>query len=130
MNNKKGFTLIELLAVIVILSVILAIATTAVIKSINDSKEKVRFLAAKDITEIAKAYMLKEGITCVSVEKLVDDDYLEQDVTNPKNGENRSDENKLSNQYVFKNDEAKEQEDYKLQDSKYTFNGYEYKIDE
>ena len=39
-RNKNGFTLIELLAVIVILGVIMVIATTNVIKSINNSREK------------------------------------------------------------------------------------------
>ena len=37
-RNKNGFTLIELLAVIVILGIIMVIATTNVLKNINDSK--------------------------------------------------------------------------------------------
>ena len=39
-RNENGFTLIELLAVIVILGIIMVIATTNVLKNINDSKEK------------------------------------------------------------------------------------------
>ena len=141
MKDKKGFTLIELLAVIVILSVILAIAGTAVIKSINDSKEKTRFLAASDIVEIASAYMLtsegkKNVITmhtstspsketsCISVEKMITDGYIEEDVTNPVNGENRSSSNKLTNQYVCKIDSTK-QTDYALKTGDDDYNGYD-----
>ena len=57
MKNKKGFTLIELLAVIVILGIIMTIATTAVIKNINDSKAKAKYIAAKEITTIGSAYL-------------------------------------------------------------------------
>ena len=69
MNDKKGFTLIELLAVIVILAVILAIASTAVIKSINDSREKAKYIAAQDIVNIAEAYLATEteGVVEVNV---------------------------------------------------------------
>lgn len=87
MKNKRGFTLIELLAVIVVLAIILTIATTSVIKNINDSKEKAKYIAAKDIVTIAEAYFVVNGSeTSVTIEGL--SDYLEQDVTNPKNGEN------------------------------------------
>lgn len=86
-KNNKGFTLIELLAVIVILGIILTIATTSVIKNINDSKEKARYIAAKEIVQIAEAYFAVNGSeTSVTIGGL--SDYLEQDVTNPKNGEN------------------------------------------
>ena len=42
--NQKGFTLIELLAVIVLLSIIMVIVTTNVIKSVKDSKEKMKYI--------------------------------------------------------------------------------------
>lgn len=94
-KNNKGFTLIELLAVIVILSIILTIATTSVIKNINDSKDKAKYIAAKEIVQIAEAYLatetegikLYEGSKCVTVSLLMKE-YLENDVTNPRTGEN------------------------------------------
>ena len=55
-RNENGFTLIELLAVIVILGIIMVIATTNVLKNINDSKEKAKYMAAKEIVENAEAY--------------------------------------------------------------------------
>lgn len=86
-KNNKGFTLIELLAVIVILSIILVIATTSVIKNINDSKEKAKYTAAKEIVQISEAYFAKNGSkTSVKISEL--NDYLESDATNPETGEN------------------------------------------
>lgn len=148
MKNKKGFTLIELLAVIVILAAILAIAGTAVIKSINDSREKAKYIAAQDIVNIAEAYMVAEEgknnadgtpkITkinetdCVNVEQMITDDYLEKDVTNPETGENRSSDGEMNNQSVCKI-AGSEQDNYKLQNYDnstyfYQFDGYRYKI--
>ena len=89
MKNKKGFTLVELLAVIVVLAVILVIAGINVMQSINDSKKKAKYIAAKEIVEIASAYMYEKNISgCVTVKDLIDDGYLEEAVTNPKDGKN------------------------------------------
>ena len=44
LKQKKGFTIVELLAVIVVLGVILVIATTNVMQSINDSKKKAKYI--------------------------------------------------------------------------------------
>ena len=76
MKNKKGFTLIELLAVIVVLAIILVIAGTSVINSINDSKEKAKYMAAKEIVSMAEAYFaVNTDKTYVSVETLVEEGY-------------------------------------------------------
>lgn len=89
MKNKKGFTLVELLAVIVVLSVILVIATTNVMQSINDSRKKAKYIAAKEIVEIGSAYMYENNISdCVKVIDLIENGYLEEAVTNPNTGEN------------------------------------------
>lgn len=80
-KNNKGFTLIELLAVIVILSIILVIATTNVIKSINSSKEKAKYTAAKEIVQISEAYFATHGGDSASISDLTA--YLEEDATNP-----------------------------------------------
>ena len=130
MKNKKGFTLIELLAVIVILGVIMTIATTSVLKNINESKKKAKYIAAKEIVEIAEAYMAAEGgnLSCVNVEDMVAEGYLESDVTNPKNGENRSSSNKLTDQEVCKED-VTAQDNYEVQaNNRYNFDGYYYKL--
>jgi type IV pilus assembly protein PilA len=136
MNDKKGFTLIELLAVIVILAVILAIAGTAVIKSINDSREKVKYIAAQDIVNIAEAYMVAEkdevdSYNCVSVKGMIDNGYVESDATNPLTGENISGSDDMREQEVCKTADQ-EQDNYKLQEDDisyfYEFDGYRYKI--
>lgn len=87
--KNKGFTLIELLAVIVILGIIMVIATTSVSKALEESRKKAKFIAAKEITEIAAAYMEVENIDdCVLTSDLVAEGYLEEDTTNPETGKN------------------------------------------
>ena len=128
MKNKKGFTLIELLAVIVVLAIILVIAGSSVINSINDSKEKAKYMAAKEIVSMAEAYFaVNTDKTYVSVETLVEEGYLEEDVTNPATGENRSASNKLSGHQVYKGDFS-EQSGYAPSSNKYSFDGYQYKF--
>lgn len=103
-KNKNGFTLIELLAVIVILGVIMVIATTNVIKSINNSREKSKEIAKKEIVSYAEAYFATNNSNtgCVSVEKLYDLGYLTGDVTNPETGDNIKNKNELGNQSICK----------------------------
>ena len=105
-KNKNGFTLIELLAVIVILGVIMVIATTNVIKSINNSREKSKEIAKKEIVSYAEAYFATNNSNtnngCVSVEELYKLGYLTDDVTNPETGDNIKNENELGNQSICK----------------------------
>lgn len=137
MKNKKGFTLVELLAVIVVLAIILVIAYPSVIKSINSSKEKTKYMAAKEIVSMAEAYMetlcndckdetgnLKDD-ACISVEDMVSAGYLENDVTNPATGENISNSSELSEHKVCKSS-APAQTGYAPSDSTYTFDGFKY----
>ena len=89
MNRKnKGFTLVELLAVIVILGIVLTIATTSVLRSKKDTIQKTKYMAAKEIVEIAEAYMIANNIYSVDFRKLCDDGYLESNVTDPLTGKN------------------------------------------
>ncbi len=141
LRKKSGFTLIELLAVIVILAIILVIVTVSVRNSINSSKEKTRYTAAEEIVNIAKAYMASEKIgvmsqeidgynyTYVTVKTLIDQGYLEKDVTNPVNGENGFSDENANKSMVVKGNYVK-QEDEKIQTngntSYYTFDGYAY----
>ncbi len=126
-KNNKGFTLIELLAVIVILAIILVIATTNVIRNINNSREKSKYIAAKEIVQIASAYIetVSSDNGCVKVKDMINDGYLESDVTNPETGENG---NISDSQKVCKKDGASEQSGYELQGNEYEFNGYVYYI--
>ena len=103
-KDKNGFTLIELLAVIVILGIIMTIATTNVIKSINNSREKSKEIAKKEIISYAEAYFATNNSDddCVSVEKLYDLGYLTGDVTNPETGKNITNKSELGNQKICK----------------------------
>lgn len=140
-RNNKGFTLIELLAVIVVLSIILTIATTAVLKTIKDSKEKAKYIAAKEIVDIAEAYFAtNRSATYVTINDL--SDYLESDATNPATGENdllnTGGEQKVCRDITEKDVEShyateiktySKQSDYKNTNNGYEFDGYWYGID-
>lgn len=129
MKNKKGFTLVELLAVIVILGIIMVIATKTVMNYINESKVRTRYIAAKEIVEIASAYMEVEGSNenvCVLIKKMIDDEYLESDTTNPRTGENGFNDVEDENQRVCKDEEIHEQTDYNPINEVYEFEGYKY----
>lgn len=132
MKNKKGFTLVELLAVIVILGIILVIATSRVINHINDSRAKAKYIAAKDIVEIAEAYIETETEDiengCVSVITLINKGYLEEDVTNPETGENG---NINDNQVICKDDSSSSDKQVEYSDNNgqgYYFDGYMYRF--
>lgn len=127
MNKKNnGFTLIELLAVIVVLSIILVIATSSVLKYIEESKEKTKYIAAKEIVEIAEAYFaINIDKSEVEIESL--SDYLESDATNPKTGEN--DLFSDSKQKICKNSSYSSQIGYSNNNGKgYYFDGYFYSL--
>ena len=131
MKNKKGFTLVELLAVIVVLAIIMVIAVPNVIESINETKAKTKFIAAKEIVDIAQAaYPDKlEVYSEVSVENMVGQ-YLEEDVTNPETGKNITNSSELSSHKVCKKSSYTAQSGYELSSEKcYKFDGYAYDID-
>jgi prepilin-type N-terminal cleavage/methylation domain-containing protein len=128
-KDKNGFTLIELLAVIVILGIIMVIATTSVLKNINDSKEKSKYTAAKEIVEISEAYFaINSDVTFVTINDLKD--YLESDATNPKTGDNDL-LTEGKDQMVCKGSySAEDQDKYSNNNGKgYYFDGYFYSLD-
>lgn len=133
-KDKNGFTLIELLAVIVILGIIMVIATTNVLKNINDSKEKAKYMAAKEIVENAEAYFATkvtidpDSSNCVPVSDIYNAGYFESDVTNPKTGENIKSVDDLTGQYVCFDKNLTKQTGYALSDGKYSFDSYYYLI--
>ena len=93
---NKGFTLVELLAVIILLSVIALITTISTSSTINKSKTKLTEIQIQKIEKAAEVYYLNEAInennydyeetkTCVNVEYLIENDYIEEnELINPK----------------------------------------------
>lgn len=125
--KNKGFTLIELLAVIVLLSIIMVIVTTNVIKNVSDSKEKAKYIAAKEIVEISEAYFaINSNVTSVTIDNLKD--YLESDATNPKTGETDLLTNG-GNQVICKGDYSSQTEYSNNNEKGYYFDGYFYSLD-
>lgn len=69
---EKGFTLVELLAVLIIISIITLIATPAVLKSVEDSRNKSTEDSVKIILKEAEKYYLEN----------IDEDLEEIDLSN------------------------------------------------
>ena len=139
MKNNKGFTLIELLAVIVILGIIMTIVTTSVVASINESKKKAKYIAAKDITSMVEAYMQEKNIsvvdkkTKISIKAICEAGYIEKDATNPWTGENIESCSDFDLQFVQVYSDTTENNTYNLKKGSgticewyYRFNGYRY----
>ena len=91
--NRKGYTLIELLAVILIISLIIALSIFGIIKAINTSKEKAATLSEKSIKEAAEQYATEKNddnnywldITdkenkyfCITIEELMNKGLLDK----------------------------------------------------
>jgi len=95
--KNYGFTLVELLTVIVLLGIIALITTVSTSYIINKSKENLTETQIKVIEKAAQSYYLQEGMnnahynydetkTCVDVEYLIENDYIEEaEIKNPKN---------------------------------------------
>ncbi len=72
--NRKGFTLVELLSVIVILSVVVLIATNAVIPMMSGAKKQVLATEANIMYPAAQSLYLEDGGTgskCYTYEDLI-----------------------------------------------------------
>ena len=94
--KNDGFTLLELLAVIVLLGIIALIVTISTGSTIENSRTKLTEIQIEKIEKAAEMYYLKEGInsanydydetkTCVNVDYLIDNDYIEdEEIKNPK----------------------------------------------
>ena len=91
--NRKGYTLIELLAVILIISLIIALSIFGIIKAINSSKGKAATLSENSIKEAAETYATEKNddssywldITdkenkyfCITIEELMNKGLLDK----------------------------------------------------
>lgn len=94
-NNKKGFTLIELLTIIVIITIIGAIAITTLSNTLNSSKDKSIVLTNENLKEAANTYTKENkeitwnipngyatntAISCVTVNDLINQGYFNEEL--------------------------------------------------
>ena len=80
--NKKGFTLVELLSVIVILSVIVLIATNAVVPMADSAKKQVLAMEANTLVKAAQTLYVQNSSSssaCYSYDELIDSGLIEKD---------------------------------------------------
>ncbi len=80
--NKKGFTLVELLSVIVILSVIVLIATNAVVPMADSAKKQVLAMEANSLVRAAQILYVQESSsssTCYSYDEIINAGLIEKD---------------------------------------------------
>ena len=83
--NKKGFTLVELLSVIVILSVIVLIATNAVVPMADSAKKQVLAMEANTLVKAAQTLYVQNSSStsaCYSYDELINSGLIEKDDEN------------------------------------------------
>lgn len=88
--NKKGFTMIELLAVIIILAVLLGVTTVSVFSIRKNQEEENYKNTISSILTGAKAFTAehpnrKNPGTTISVQELIDGEYIDFDKENEEN---------------------------------------------
>lgn len=82
MNIKKGFTLVELLAVVIILTILIAMIAPNLVKLTKDKKQQVYNSKIEWIESNATLWgtahldSLNKQCTCVTIQTLVDETYL------------------------------------------------------
>lgn len=79
--NRKGFTLVELLSVIVILSVVVLIATNAVIPMMSSAKKQVLATEANKFIAAAKTLYVNEGASgtkCYTYDEIINSGLIEK----------------------------------------------------
>jgi len=118
--NKSGFTLVELLSVIVILSVVVLIATNAVIPAMNSAKKQVLADEANTIIPIAETIYLNKGFSgtkCISYQDIKDSGLLE-----------KSDPNYTGSVKIIVDESGKKSSQIWLSNGTYAINGAYYSV--
>lgn len=80
--NKSGFTLVELLSVIVILSVIVLIATNAVVPMADSARKQVLAMEANTLVTAAQTLYVQNSAStsvCYSYEELIASGLIDKD---------------------------------------------------
>ena len=83
--NRKGFTLVELLSVIVILSVVVLIATNAVVPMMSNAKKQVLATEANKFIATAKTLYVNEkqsGTKCYTYDEVINSGLIEKRYVN------------------------------------------------
>ena len=84
--NEKAFTLVELIAVIIIVALVVLISSPIISGSMSKAREKTYEQQAYSIETAAKKWALYNDILdseyCVSLNKLKEDGYIEDDIIN------------------------------------------------
>lgn len=97
MKNKKAFTLVEMIGVIVIISLLLTIAIPSILNRIQGSKDDISkkskeiFYTATDLyldSHKVKYKNYANNVYCISLQKLVDSEFLTEPVLDVKSGKN------------------------------------------
>lgn len=84
--NNKGFTLIELLAVVVILAIVMGIAATSVLNSINNSRKSSLVSTAQNLANTLNTWVSEDMVTTDDASKKLGDDFMKTDTGSPSDG--------------------------------------------
>lgn len=89
---KKGFTLVELVCVIVLLGFISLIAVPLILNAVNDKSSDIDEATKKIIYQAAELYIsdnsedyINDGDYCLSLSKLIELEYLSNNLKDPMN---------------------------------------------
>lgn len=74
--NNKGFTLIELLAVVVILAIVMGIAATSVLSSINNSRKSSLYSTAQNAANTLNTWISEDMIETNNANKKLGDNFV------------------------------------------------------
>ena len=97
--NRKGFTLVELIAVIILISLIATIAIIPISKIIKDSKDEAYRAQIEQVILAAQNWVVDHPMELppyvdtignkieLTIDSLINQEYLDDDVVNPTNGE-------------------------------------------
>ena len=74
--NNKGFTLIELLAVVVILAIVMGIAATSVLTSINNSRKSSLVSTSQNLANTLNTWVSEDMVSPKAVDKKLGDTFM------------------------------------------------------